>query len=93
MHVDHLLLPALDFMQIDSYEEPRLGTIKIKLTQLLEANKHKKLFITQGYICRISKGEVDNLKRGGSDYSASLIAGDYKCGCNAKYGQIIDRNA
>ncbi len=72
--IDHLFLPALDFMQIDSFEEPRIGSIKVKLTQILEANKHKKLFITQGYICRNSKGEVDNLKRGGSDYTASLIA-------------------
>ena len=72
--IDHVLLPALDFMQIDSYEEPQIGSIKVKLSQLLGANADKKLFITQGYICRNSKGEVDNLKRGGSDYTASLIA-------------------
>ncbi len=72
--VDHVLLPALEFMQIDSYEEPQIGNIKVKLSQLLSANQGQKLFITQGYICRNSKGEVDNLKRGGSDYSASLIA-------------------
>jgi aspartate kinase len=72
--VDHMLLPALDFMQIDSYDEPQIGSIKVKLSQLLDANADKKLFVTQGYICRNSKGEVDNLKRGGSDYSASLIA-------------------
>lgn len=71
---DHMLLPALEFMQIDNYEEPQIGIIKVKLTQLLEANAGKKLFVTQGYICRNSRGEVDNLKRGGSDYSASLIA-------------------
>ncbi|HEX8332229.1 MAG TPA: aspartate kinase [Segetibacter sp.] len=72
--IDHMLLPALDFMQIDSYDEPQIGSIKVKLSQLLDANAGKKLFITQGYICRNCKGEVDNLKRGGSDYSASLIA-------------------
>jgi aspartate kinase len=72
--IDHMLLPALEFMTIDSNEEPQLGSIKIKLSQLLQQNPDKKLFVTQGYICRNAKGEVDNLKRGGSDYTASLIA-------------------
>jgi aspartate kinase len=72
--VDHLLLPALEFMTIDSDDEPQIGSIKVKLTQLLEQHKDKKIFVTQGYICRNARGEVDNLKRGGSDYSASLIA-------------------
>ncbi len=72
--INHALLPALDFMTIDSYEEPQIGSIKVKLSQLLSNNKEKKIFITQGYISRNAKGEVDNLKRGGSDYSASLIA-------------------
>ena len=72
--IDHLLLPALDFMSIDSYDEPQIGSIKVKLSQLLQQNKDKKYFITQGYISRNARGEVDNLKRGGSDYSASLIA-------------------
>ncbi|HLO81475.1 MAG TPA: aspartate kinase [Chitinophagaceae bacterium] len=72
--IDHALIPALEFMSIDSNEEPQIGTIKVKLKQLLEQHKGKKLFVTQGYICRNARGEVDNLKRGGSDYSASLIA-------------------
>ncbi|MBL0234649.1 MAG: aspartate kinase [Chitinophagaceae bacterium] len=72
--IEHQLLPALEFMSIDSYDEPQIGSIKIKLSQLLKQHAGKKLFVTQGYICRNSKGEVDNLKRGGSDYSASLIA-------------------
>ncbi|MDF2386863.1 aspartate kinase [Nostoc ellipsosporum NOK] len=72
--IPHSLLPALEFMTIDSYDEPQIGSIKVKLSQQLEQHKDKKLFITQGYICRNAKGEVDNLKRGGSDYSASLIA-------------------
>lgn len=72
--IDHILLPALDFMTIDSHDEPQIGTIKVKLAQLLQRNKDKNIFITQGYICRNARGEVDNLKRGGSDYSASLIA-------------------
>ena len=72
--IDHVWLPALDFMTIDMGEEPQIGSIKVKLTQLLNRYKETKLFVTQGYICRNAKGEVDNLKRGGSDYSASLIA-------------------
>ncbi len=71
---DHALIPALDFMTIDSYDEPQVGTIKVKLAQILNRQKDKTIFITQGYISRNAKGEVDNLKRGGSDYSASLIA-------------------
>ncbi len=72
--IDHKLLPALDFMTIDQDDEPQIGSIKVKLSQLLNKNKDKKLFVTQGYICKNARGEVDNLKRGGSDYSASLIA-------------------
>jgi len=72
--IDHLLLPALEFMTIDSYDEPQIGSIKVRLSQLLTQHKSKKFFVTQGYICRNARGEVDNLKRGGSDYSASLIA-------------------
>ncbi len=72
--IPHQLLPALEFMSIDHYDEPQIGSIKVKLSQLLQQHKDIKLFITQGYICKNSRGEVDNLKRGGSDYSASLIA-------------------
>ena len=70
----HSLLPALEFMSIDSYDEPQVSNIKLKLESLLKQHSDKKLFITQGYISRNARGEVDNLKRGGSDYSASLIA-------------------
>jgi len=72
--IDHFLLPALEFMSIDSHDEPQINSIKSRLDHLLTQHKDKTLFITQGYICRNSRGEVDNLKRGGSDYSASLIA-------------------
>ncbi len=78
--IDHALLPALEFMTIDSNDEPQLGTIKVKLTQVLQQHKGKNLFITQGYICRNSRGEVDNLKRGGSDYTASLVAAAVNAG-------------
>ena len=72
--IEHHLLPALEFMTIDHYDEPQIGSIKVKLSQLLKDHSSKKIFVTQGYICRNARGEVDNLKRGGSDYSASLIA-------------------
>ncbi len=67
------LLPALDFMSIDEFEEPEIPGIRTRLLALLSRHKGEKLFITQGYICRNSRGEIDNLKRGGSDYTASLI--------------------
>lgn len=70
----YALIPALEFMSIDNNEEPQLGTIRTKLTQIIDQHKDKKILVTQGYICKNAKGEVDNLKRGGSDYSASLIA-------------------
>lgn len=72
--IAHQLLPALEFMSIDQYDEPQIGSIKVKLSQILKKHKGINLFVTQGYICRNARGEVDNLKRGGSDYSASLIA-------------------
>ena len=72
--IAHVWLAALDFMSIDQNNEPQVAEIREKLSGLLDANKGSKLFVTQGYICRNAKGEIDNLKRGGSDYSASLIA-------------------
>src|SRR5947209_1005984 len=72
--IDHELIPALEFMSIDANDEPQVDMIREKLTRILQIHRSKKIFITQGYICRNSRGEVDNLKRGGSDYSASLIA-------------------
>lgn len=73
-NIDHILLPALDFMQIDANDEPYLDAIRVKLNRLLKEHARTKLFVTQGYICRNARGEVDNLKRGGSDYTASLVA-------------------
>ena len=72
--IPHLLLPALEFMSIDAEDEPQLDLIRTRLMELLASHQDENLFITQGYICRNAKGEVDNLKRGGSDYTASLIA-------------------
>jgi aspartate kinase len=69
------LLPALDFMMIDADNEPVLSFTEEKLTAMLAQLTDKELFITQGFICRNPRGEIDNLKRGGSDYTASLIGG------------------
>jgi aspartate kinase len=77
-NIEHALIPALEFMRLDANDEPDLAVIKEKITEVLAAHPTKKLFITQGYICRNAKGEVDNLKRGGSDYTASLIAAAVK---------------
>ncbi len=82
--VDHELLPALEFMSIDVNEEPQLGAIRIKLNDLIRKHSDKKILVTQGYICKNARGEVDNLKRGGSDYTASLIA----AACNATVCEI-----
>ena len=73
--VDSLLLPALDFMVIDEDNEPIMWKIEKNIVEILAPHKGKQIFITQGFICRNPAGEVDNLKRGGSDYTASLIGG------------------
>jgi aspartate kinase len=73
-NIEHELIPALEFMRIDAHDEPQVEVIREKLSAVISQHSNKTLFITQGYICRNARGEVDNLKRGGSDYSASLIA-------------------
>lgn len=71
--VESVLLPALNFMRINEDEEPDTIAIKDNLALELKKTPGCNLYITQGFICRNSYGEIDNLKRGGSDYSASLI--------------------
>ena len=68
-----VLLPALEYMRTDKNSEPDLTYIREKLALQLEANPGYEIYITQGYICRNAYGEIDNLQRGGSDYTASLI--------------------
>ena len=68
-----VLLPALSFMRKNSDGEPDSDYIKQNLLAALEANPNAKIFLTQGFICRDINGNVDNLERGGSDYTASLI--------------------
>lgn len=72
------LLPALDFMRIDADNEPEIAFTQTKLAAMLEPHADKQIVVTQGFICRNPRGEVDNLKRGGSDYTASLIGGAIK---------------
>lgn len=67
------LLPALYFMSIDENEEPELEKISVRLKPLISSLQNIDIIITQGYICRNHRNEIDNLKRGGSDYTASLI--------------------
>ena len=67
------LIAALDYMRTDKNGEPDSAYIKEKLTDVLAHSPKAQIYITQGFICRNINGEVDNLQRGGSDYSASLI--------------------
>lgn len=67
------LLPALDYMKTDKNGEPDTNYIRQRLNNLLDKHEDADLFITQGYICRNAYGEIDNLQRGGSDFSASLV--------------------
>lgn len=67
------LLPALHFMSIDENQEPELEKISERLKPILETMSNVDILVTQGYICRNHRNEIDNLKRGGSDYTASLI--------------------
>lgn len=71
--VKAVLLSALDFMRTDKNAEPDPQYIKEKLAAIMEQNPGYQIYITQGFICRNAYGEVDNLQRGGSDYTASLI--------------------
>ena len=68
-----VLLNALDFMRTDKNSEPDPTYIKEKLQALMEKNEGQQVYVTQGFICRNAYGEIDNLQRGGSDYTASLI--------------------
>lgn len=71
--INATLLSALDYMRTDKNAEPDSVYIKDKLTKLLEQNAGYQVYITQGFICRNAYGEIDNLQRGGSDYTASLV--------------------
>jgi len=76
--INSALLPALNFMRIDENDEPQLNYIEKNVQVELDKYPSTNLFITQGYICRNAFGEIDNLKRGGSDYTASIIGAAIK---------------
>ena len=71
--INAVLLNALDFMRTDKNAEPDPIYIKEKLTEQMEQHPGAQVYVTQGFICRNAYGEVDNLQRGGSDYTASLV--------------------
>lgn len=72
-NVNAVLIPALDFMRTDKNASPDPVYIKEKLLMLLNTSTNADLYITQGYICRNAYGEIDDLRKGGSDYTASLV--------------------
>ena len=76
--IKSVFLPALNFMRIDREREPDYFYIKENLSRELKQSPENQLFITQGFICRNAFGEIDNLQRGGSDYTASLIGAALK---------------
>lgn len=71
--INSILLPALDFMKIDRHGEPDMKFMRDSLNKLLSENPDADIYLTQGFICKNEYGEIDNLQRGGSDYTASLI--------------------
>ena len=71
--IKSVILPALDYVRTDKSGEPDTQYIRQKLSALLDKYATADVYITQGYICRNAYGEIDNLQRGGSDYSASLV--------------------
>lgn len=70
--INAVLLPALNFMRTDADSEPDLNYITEHIQPLI-TDKNVQIYITQGFICRNAKGDIDNLQRGGSDYTASLV--------------------
>lgn len=77
-NISSVLISALDFMLIDENGEPNMEHISDKLIRILKLNPNKKIYLTQGYICCNHCGEIDNLQRGGSDYTASLLGAAIK---------------
>lgn len=77
-NVTNAFLAALDFMRTDKNGEPDMAYISKELNSIMDANKGRRVYVTQGFICRNAYGEIDNLLRGGSDYSASIIGAALK---------------
>ena len=73
-----VLLPALDFMKTDTDAEPDMNYIAKNAAKALNAVPGMQIYITQGFICRNANGDIDNLQRGGSDYTASILGAAIK---------------
>lgn len=73
-----VLLPSLEFMKTNADDEPDMAFIKKSIKPYLEKEDNVQIYIAQGFICRNAKGEIDNLQRGGSDYTASIIGAAIK---------------
>ncbi len=71
--VSNVLLDAKEFMHVDSIENPNLENVSQKLGQVLETSEASSIYITQGFVCRNHLGQISTLKRGGSDYTATII--------------------
>ncbi len=72
------LLPALDFMRIDSAKEPNMAYIKERFDAVFNAAEDSDIYITQGFICLDVNDHISNLQRGGSDYTATIIGAAIK---------------
>ena len=83
------LIPALDYMRTDDNGEPDMPYIKEHLSDIMKHNAGYELYITQGFICRNKVGDIDNLQRGGSDYTACLIGAVLRLPKKSKYGLIL----
>jgi len=71
--IDVVLMPALDFMRLNTDGEPSFHLTESLLREQLQQLGEHQIIITQGFICRNAQGQIDNLQRGGSDYTASII--------------------
>ncbi len=76
--IEAKLLSTLDFIHLNANGEPVVSDISTKLSNVIESNSEHTLFITQGFICLNNEGDIDNLKRGGSDYTSSLLGAALK---------------
>lgn len=72
------LLPALDFMQTDAFNEPDIDSIKVNFDRIINNVEDSEIYITQGFICLNNEGQISNLQRGGSDYTATIIGAAIK---------------
>lgn len=71
--INVVMLDALEFMRIDRDNSPEIQYLHDRITPMIDRHPDAQIFLTQGYICRNAKGAIDNLQRGGSDLTASLI--------------------